>query len=147
MTTAAYAPPGWPELVRPPGAPDWESTASAYLFDCCPPDFRAYPVLHRYPTVLVRFAVVFVEAQREAAARGLAEVRTILKGRVDPHVVGQAVEAWAEQEARLARTRRAVGLIEDALLGRVFVARLDDDRTQRRRPSSARAQQRESKDT
>jgi hypothetical protein len=117
--------------VRPPGAPDWEATASAFLFDCCPPDFRAYPVLRRHPTVLARFAVVFVDAQREAAERGLEEVRTVLKGRVDPHVVGEAVDAWSEQEARLARTRRAVGLVEEALLGRVFVPRLADDRPQR----------------
>jgi hypothetical protein len=131
MTNQAYAPPGWPDRVRPPGAPEWEVTASAFLFDCCPADFRSYPVLRRYPTVLARFAVVFVEAQREAAERGLAEVRTVLRGRVDPHAVGEAVDAWSEQEARLARTRRAVGLVEEALLGRIFVPRLDDDRAQR----------------
>jgi hypothetical protein len=126
MSDTAYAPPGWPDQVRPPGAPDWEGTAAAYLFDCCPPDFRRYPVLHRHCTVLARFAVVFVEAQQEAAERGLAEVRTILRGRVDPHVVGEAVDAWSEQAARLVRTRRAVGLVEEALLGRVFVPRMAD---------------------
>src|SRR5690348_9847041 len=101
MTDRTYVPPGWPEAVRPPGAPDWEATASAFLFDCCPPDCRAYPVLRRYPTVLARFAVLFVGAQCDAAEQGLAEVRTSLKGRVDPHVVGEAVDVWSEQEARL----------------------------------------------
>jgi hypothetical protein len=57
-----YAPPGWPEEVRPPGAPDWERTAVAYLFDCCPPDLRGYEVLRRHPPVLARFAAVFVAA-------------------------------------------------------------------------------------
>ena len=98
----------------------------SYLFDCCPPDFRGYPVLRRHPSVLARFAVVFVDAQQEAAKRGLAEVRTILRGRVDPHVIGEAVDAWSEQAARLSRTRRAVGLVEEALLGRVFIPRLTD---------------------
>src|SRR6476619_1042713 len=105
MPERAYAPPGWPDHVRPPGAPDWEASAVAYLFDCCPADFRSYPVLHRHGTVLARFAVVFVEAQQEAAERGLAEIRTILRGRVDPHVVG---------------------LVEEALLGRVCVPRMAD---------------------
>ncbi|GAA3611522.1 hypothetical protein [Microlunatus ginsengisoli] len=126
MSNRAYAPPGWPDQVRPPGAPDWEATATAFLFDCCPPDLRGFQVLRRQPLVLVRFADIFVRAQQEAAERGLAEVRTILKGRVEPYVIGQAVEAWSEQAARLTRTRRAVGLVEEALLGRVFAPRLAD---------------------
>jgi hypothetical protein len=132
MMDAAYAPPGWPETVRPPGAPDWQATATAYLFDCCPPDFRRYPVLRRHPAVLARFAGVFVAAQQNAAERGLAEVRTSLRDRVDPSVIGEAVDAWSEQQARLARTRRAVGLLEEALLGRVFVQRLADGPSRRR---------------
>jgi hypothetical protein len=133
---AAYAPPGWPDAVRPPGSPDWESTAVAFLFDCCPPDFRRHAVLSRHPTVLARFAVVFVEAHREAAERGLAEVRTVLARRVDPQVITQAADAWSEQSARLVRTKRAVGLVEEALLGRVFVPRLADDSVRRGLPSA-----------
>ncbi|MFZ0531016.1 MAG: hypothetical protein WAL91_10840, partial [Propionicimonas sp.] len=59
----AYAPPGWPDRVRPPEAPDWERTAVAFLFDCCPADYRGYPVLRRHPVVLARFAAQFVESQ------------------------------------------------------------------------------------
>ena len=121
-----YAPPGWPEEVRPPGAPDWERTAVAYLFDCCPPDLRGYEVLRRHPPVLARFAAVFVAAQQEAAERGLAETRTILDRRVDQRVIAAAVDAWSEQAARLVRNRRAVDLLEEALLGRVFVPRMSD---------------------
>ncbi len=29
----ATLPPGWPDPVRPPGAPDWEQSAVAWLFD------------------------------------------------------------------------------------------------------------------
>ena len=50
MTVAdGTVPPGWPVEVRPPGAPDWERTAVAWLFDLVPPDYRAHEVLRRYP--------------------------------------------------------------------------------------------------
>lgn len=119
-----YVPPGWPEAVRPPGAPDWEATAAAYLLDCCPPDFRAYPVLRRHPVVLARFAAEFVESQYRAARNGLAEVRVNLAEQVSPQVVEEAVDAWSEQAAQLVRVRRAVALVEEALRGKVFIRRL-----------------------
>ena len=121
---SSYLPPGWPHRVRPPGAADWEATAAAYLFDCCPADFRGYQVLRRHPVVLARFAAVFVEGQHQAARQGLAEVRTSLADDVSPDVVEAAVQAWLEQEAVLARTRRAVALVDDALHGRMFVRKL-----------------------
>jgi hypothetical protein len=121
---AAFAPAGWPETVRPPGAPDWETTAVAYLFDCCPADFRAYAVLRRHPLVLARFAAHFVAGQCRSAQEGLAGLRTSLQGAVGAEVVESAAEAWLEQAARLARTRRAVGLVEEALQGQVFKPRL-----------------------
>ena len=73
----SVAPPGWPDNVRPPGAPDWDRTAVAYLFDCCPADFRGYRVLRHHPLVLAQFAEHFVEGQCRAVQDGLA---------VGPHV-------------------------------------------------------------
>ena len=124
VSSSAYAPPGWPSQVRPPGAPGWEATAIAYLLDCCPADFRAYRVLRNHPVVLAEFASHFINGQHEAAQRGLAEVRTSLSEYVEPDVVDAATEAWLEQGARLARTRRSVTLLADALGGRVFVRKL-----------------------
>jgi hypothetical protein len=120
----AFTPAGWPETVRPPGAPEWEASAVAYLFDCCPADFRAYPVLRRHPLVLARFAVHFVAGQCRSAQEGLAGLRTDLQGTVGAEVVESAADAWLEQAARLTRTRRAVGLVEEALRGEVFRPRL-----------------------
>ena len=124
MSDAAYVPPGWPRQVRPPGVPGWEATAIAYLLDCCPADFRAYRVLRNHPVVLAQFASVFVNGQHEASQRGLAEVRTSLSDCVEPDVVDAATQAWLEQDARLARVRRAVTLLDEALRGRVFVRKL-----------------------
>jgi hypothetical protein len=124
MSEASYTPPGWPGQVRPPGAPGWEPTAIAYLLDCCPADFRAYRVLRNHPVVLAQFALHFVNGQHEASQRGLAEVRTSLSDCVEPDVVDAATQAWLEQDARLARVRRAVTLLDEALRGRVFVRKL-----------------------
>lgn len=118
------APPGWPHEVRAPGVPDWEATAAAWLLDLCPPDFRGYPALRRHPVVLARFAVLQVEAGQAAARRGLSETRTELRGLVDPDAVEAAVQTWFAEDARLVGVRRAVGLVEEALRGRRFRARL-----------------------
>ena len=96
----------------------------AYLFDCCPADFRGYRVLRLHPLVLARFAVHFVAGQCQAAQEGLAGIRTSLDGRVPAPVVEAAAEAWLEQAARLVRTKRAVGLVEEALGGQEFTPRL-----------------------
>jgi hypothetical protein len=119
-----YAPPGWPDRVRPPGVPHWEADAVAYLFDCCPADFRAYVVLRNHPIVLAHFASHFVAGQTRAMEEGLAAARTSLRDYVEPRVLEDATQAWLEQAARLVRTRRAVALIEEALRGQRFRPKL-----------------------
>ena len=119
-----YTPPGWPAQVRPPGAPAWERTAVAWLLDVCPPEYRGYPVLRNHEVVLARFAVLHVDAAQAAVRRGLSEARGALRDLVDPDTVEAAVLAWQAEEARLAAERRAVELVEEALRGRRFVARL-----------------------
>ncbi|WP_181310746.1 hypothetical protein [Nocardioides campestrisoli] len=118
------APPGWPREVRPPDAPDWERTAINWLFDISPPEYRAHVVLRRHVVVLARFAVLQVEAQQAACRRGLSEARAELRDVADLDTVEAAVQTWQAEEARLLALRRAVGLVEEALRGRRFVARL-----------------------
>ena len=118
------SPPGWPGQVRPPGAPGWERTATAWLLDICPPEFRSYQVLRRHDVVLARFAVLHVEACRAAVRSGLSEARAELREVTDQDTVEAAVQAWHTEAARLTAERRAVGLVEEALRGRRYVARL-----------------------
>ena len=118
------APPGWPRQVRPPDAPDWERTAVNWLFDICPPEYRAHPALRRHVVVLARFAVLHVEASQAACRRGLSEARAELRDVAELDVVEAAVLAWQSEDARLLKVRREVGLVEEALRGRRFVARL-----------------------
>ena len=117
-------PPGWPRQVRPPGAPAWERSAVNWLLDICPPEYRGYNVLRRHEVVLARFAVLHVEACQAADRRGLSEARSGLRDVTTPDTVEAAVEVWQAEAARLLAERRAVGLVEEALRGRRFVARL-----------------------
>lgn len=118
------APPGWPREVRPPGVPGWEHTAVEWLLDLCPPDYRRYTGLRRHLVVLARFAVLHVEAEQAAVRRGLSEARADLRDVADEAVVEAAVQTFLLEDARLLGVRRAVGLVEEAIRGRRFVARL-----------------------
>ncbi|MDQ3663202.1 MAG: hypothetical protein M3353_00885 [Actinomycetota bacterium] len=122
--TAAVSPSGWPAGVRPPDAPDWEATAVAWLLDRCPPEYRGYSGLRRYPVVLARFAALHVEGMQDAGRRGVSEARTALRDVAEPEVVERAVATWQLESERLARLRREVELVEEALRGRRFRRRL-----------------------
>lgn len=124
MSAAAHVPPGWPAEVRPAGAPDWEATAVAWLFDLCPPEYRAHAVLRRHPIVLARFAAQHCEAGVAAARHGLATLRADLGSLVDDTVVEAALAAYDREGRRLAAAARGVRMLEEALRGRRFVPRL-----------------------
>ena len=117
-------PPAWPTQVLPPQAPDWERSAVGWLFDLCPPDYRAHEVLRRHPVVLARFAAEHCRAGAAAARQGLATVRAELKGVVPPEAVEAAVAAYEREGARLAAAARAVDLVAAALRGERYVPRL-----------------------
>ena len=118
------APPGWPREVRPPDAPDWERTAELWLLDLCPPEFRGYPALRRHVVVLARFAVLHVEACQASVRRGLSEARAELRDVGALEVLEAGIQTWQTAQAGLAVLPRAVGLVEEALRGRRYVARL-----------------------
>ena len=117
-------PPGWPEDVLPPTAPDWERSAVAWLFDLCPPDYRAHEVLRRHPVVLARFAAGHVQAGVETARAGLRTVRRDLRDEVPPEVVEAAVAAYDREGRRLVAAARAVAVVDAALRGERRVRRL-----------------------
>ena len=96
----------------------------SWLLDQCPPEYRGYPGLRRYPVVLARFAVLHVEGCQQATNRGLSEARGVLRDVAGQETVEEAVQAWHRESARLLAERRAVGLVEEALRGRRFRARL-----------------------
>ncbi len=117
-------PPGWPAAVLPPQAPDWERSAVGWLFDLCPPDYRAHEVLRRHPAVLARFAAGHVRAGVEAARDGLRSLRAELRGVVPHEVVEAALAAYDREGRRLVQTAREVALVDAALRGERHVPRL-----------------------
>lgn len=117
-------PPGWPAEVLPPEAPEWERSAVAWLFDLCPPDYRAHDVLRRHPVVLARFAAGHVTSAVQAAREGLRTLRADLGAVLPPEVIEAALGAYDREGRRLVRTGRQIQAVEAALRGERFVPRL-----------------------
>ena len=119
-----YVPPGWPGTVRPPGAQGWLKSAESYLLDCCPAEYRGYPVLRRHPVVLARLAREFVASQLVATRTGLTGLRSSLAGVVDAPTADQAADVLQQEEARLVRVARGVDLVDQALRDVRFTPKL-----------------------
>jgi hypothetical protein len=117
-------PPGWPDQVLPPQAPDWERSAVGWLLDLCPAEYRAHDVLRKHPVVLARFAAGHVGAAVEAARHGIRTARAELKELVGNDVVDAAIAAYEREGRRLVQVGRQVALVDAALRGERHVPRL-----------------------
>src|SRR2546423_9612 len=120
----ATLPPGWPEQVRPPGAPDWERTAVAWLFDLVPPDYRVHEVQRRYPVLLARFAGDHVSAGPEGARGGWRPARIGRADHLPAEAIEAAVAAYEREGTRLAAAARGIEAVAAALRGERWVPRL-----------------------
>jgi hypothetical protein len=103
---------------------EWERSAVSWLFDLCPPDYRAHEVLRKHPVVLSRFAAQHVESAVQAARDGLRTLRAELSGQVPPDVIDAAIAAYDREGRRLVATGRQVALVAGALRGERWVPRL-----------------------
>ena len=117
-------PPGWPDGVRPAGAPDWVRSAVNWLLDLCPPDYRGHPVLLRQPVALAWLAGHHVDGEVTAVHQALARARADLADDLAAPAISELLEVLHAEQARLLAARRAVGLVEEALRGHRFVPRL-----------------------
>ncbi|MBA3250443.1 MAG: hypothetical protein H0T66_09115 [Geodermatophilaceae bacterium] len=117
-------PPGWPAAVRPPGSPEWERSAVAWLLDQVPPDYRIYDVLRKYPVLLARFADGHLAANLEAARGGWRTLRRDLAAELPPEAIEAAMSAYEREGLRLAEAQRGVAVVRAALGGYHWVPRL-----------------------
>ena len=115
-------PPGWPDEVLPPQAPDWQRSAIAWLFDLCPPDYRA---LRRAAPPSGRAGPVRpgprgVRASRRPA-RACARCARTSRTSSPPEAVEAAIGAYDREGRRLVQTGRQVAMVEAALRGERWV--------------------------
>jgi hypothetical protein len=115
----AYLPPDWPTGVHPPGSEGFESTASAWLFDVVPADYRLYGVLSRYPVALAVMARHHLAATVQGAREGYRMARTEL-AELPPHAVDAVLAAYRREGRRLVAASRSVEIVERALRGEIF---------------------------
>lgn len=116
-------PSGWPQLP-PPEAAEFLPAAVNYLLDRTPPEYRGYPVLRTNPVVLARLAVRHVAAQAEATVAAIAAARTELASLVGADVVEATMAVLEREQRRLTADLTGVRLVERALRGQRFTARL-----------------------
>ena len=95
-----------------------------WLLDLCPADFRAYPVLRRYPLGLAWLAYQHVGAQRQALAKGLSRIRTDLSRDLPPLALDEMIQAVEHEQGRLMAAHRGVELVARALRGERYIPRL-----------------------
>lgn len=108
----------------PPGTAGWEQGAVAWLLDQCPADYRRYAAWRRHPLALAWLALRHVDAQLGAMREAYRGIRVDIGDELGPEGVQDVLAALEVEGARLVAARRAVGLVLDALDGRVFIPRL-----------------------
>jgi hypothetical protein len=114
-----YVPSGWPPEVNPPGIPDWETTAAAWLLDLVP-EYRQHAAVRRHPVILAFIARHVTAGAVEGARQGYRASCTELGDLVSPHAIDAPLRAWRAEGERLAATACAVDLVERALRGETF---------------------------
>ncbi|MDQ3577098.1 MAG: hypothetical protein M3443_05755 [Actinomycetota bacterium] len=122
--TSRDLPPNWPSAVWSPGTPDWEASASRWLLDQVPPEYRRYDVLRRYPVLLARFASDHTRAALEAARTGWRSLRVDLRDQLPAEALDAAMDAYEREGSRVAAVARSIEAVSAALRGERWVPRL-----------------------
>lgn len=117
-------PPDWPPGLPPPDVPDWEQSATRWLYDQVPADYRSYEVLRRYPVLLSRLAAEHVHACLDAARAGWRTARHDLVDTIPADAVQAVLQAYEREGRRLGILDRQVRAVDRALRGRRWVPRL-----------------------
>ena len=109
-----HVPAGWPQAVAPPGAQDWEASATEWLLGLVP-DLRQHAMARRHPLILATIARHVLAGAVDGARAGYRTARTELGEAVPPHAVDAALTAYRDLGRQMVRDARAVELVERAL--------------------------------
>jgi len=137
MAVRSYVPAGWPPGVHPPGSPEFERSAVAWLLDVVPSDYLLHGVLKRHPVALASLARHHLDACVEGARSGYRTARTELGPHLPPAAIEAVLAAYRDEGTRLATAAQAASLVERALHGEVFVRQLSGGRAARPGPPAA----------
>jgi hypothetical protein len=120
--------------VHPPGSPEFESSAVAWLLTVVPADLQVHGVLRRHPVALASVARHLLTACVDGARSGYRTARTELGPHLPPAAVEAVLSAYRSEGGRLAAAARGAELVERALHGEVFVPQMAGARVKRSAP-------------
>ena len=124
MTARTVAPPGWPRDLPPPYAQEFPERVTGWLLDRAPPEFRVVSVWRREPKALAAAVNHHAVAVLEGLRAAYSGARRELADAITPQALGDVLAALERAGSQAAATVREVGLVEEALSGRQWRAKL-----------------------
>ncbi|MDP4690397.1 MAG: hypothetical protein NWS32_06580 [Candidatus Nanopelagicales bacterium] len=115
-------PPGWPERVGDPDGEEFSATAATWLWEVSSLERSPDDVWARYPRSLAFRVACDVDSRLEGARVAYSHARAALHDASVP--VDEVLSALEREGAALQRLQREVGLVQEALGGRRWGARL-----------------------
>lgn len=115
-------PPGWPECVGDPDDEEFVATATTWLWEVGYLERSPDVVWTRYPEALAFRVTCDVAARLEGTRVSYSHARSALRDGSVP--VDEVLSALQREGAALQRLQREVGLVQQALSGRRWGARL-----------------------
>ncbi|MEV4079731.1 hypothetical protein AB0J43_05500 [Nonomuraea fuscirosea] len=112
---ARPAPPGWPAQVLPPDDAEWVRSATSWLLDLLPPDYRTHADLVAMPRVLAWMAATHVDHYKAATQQGYRTVAVDLRAFESPEVIEQVLDVYRAEKERLATVRDGIRAVRRAL--------------------------------
>lgn len=112
---ARPTPPGWPPQVLQPDDPEWVSSATSWLLDILPPNYRAHSEIVTRPRVLAWMAATHVEHYQVVTQQGYRTVAVELRDREPPEAIKQVLDVYRSEKQRLATVREGIRAIRRAL--------------------------------
>jgi hypothetical protein len=109
-------PPGWPDEVDEPDAPDFLASAIRWLWDISPMERSPESVWSAYPEAHAFRVTYDINARIEGARQSYSRARSELAHADVP--LDAVLEALESEGAALQRLQREVGLVQEAMAGR-----------------------------
>ncbi|NBF00505.1 hypothetical protein FE391_45860 [Nonomuraea sp. KC401] len=112
---ARCAPPGWPPQVLPPDDPEWVRSATSWLLDILPPDYRTHAAIVAMPRVLAWMAATHVDRYQAATQQGYRTAAVDLRAFDSPEVIEQVLDVYRAEKDRLATVREGIRAVRRSL--------------------------------